>query len=296
MAPEDNPVAKTEPALHQIGNALLTDEQCQLLKDTVCSQLNDGQLNLFVVACRQSGLDPFRRQICAVLRYSNREKRQMMTIQVEIGGLRSIAQACGGYLGQTGPEWCGEDGVWKDVWVPKKPPHAARVGVVKAGNTQPTLGIALYRSFYQQKSPLWGTMPEHMLAKCAEAQALRRAFPQRLSGLYTNDEMQQADSITPDAPPNLDALKTPRNWTDEFKDFLEHADAQGVSTEHIERFCSTVHDFLEPGEGWRELGRKQAEDIMRRRDEFLTAVKKYAAKQEGAWDDGIEDAFPGEEE
>lgn len=165
--------------------ALWTPEQTQLISTTIAPGCTGHELRLFAYACQRTGLDPFSKQIYAIKRGGK------MTIQAGIDGLRAIAERTGELDGSI-TEWCGEDGQWQDVWLGSKPPAAAKTTIWRKGSAHPFTGVARFAD-YNAGQGLWSKMPAAMIAKCSEALALRKAFPANLSGVYSTDEMGQAD-------------------------------------------------------------------------------------------------------
>jgi phage recombination protein Bet len=158
----------------------------------------NADLAVFMHYCQRTRLDPFTRQIHMIRR---REKQgdqwvDKQVIQVGIDGFRVVARRAARRenvaLEYEDSAWCGTDGQWADVWLSGGHPAAARVTVLRDGRRFP--GVVRFSAFAQTKAngdpvSMWDRMDAEQLEKCAEAKALRRAFPHDLGGIYIPEEM-----------------------------------------------------------------------------------------------------------
>lgn len=152
----------------------------------------DDDMLLFLYVAKRTGLDPLTKQIYAIYRWNSRMGREAMTIQASIDGMRLVAQRTKGYAGQ-------DDVIFDDET--KKQPGKASVTVYKQmeGQRVPFTASARWNEYCQtgkdgMPTSMWAKMPFLMLGKCAEALALRKAFPNELSGIYTPEEMAQTNN------------------------------------------------------------------------------------------------------
>ena len=188
----------------------ITPAQVDLIKSQIAVGATNDELKLFLHVADKSGLDALSKQIYFIKRGGK------MTIQTAIDGFRSIADRTGQYCSSDDPIFEEKDG--------KLTKATVTVGKRVQGVEGKFTATARWDEYYPDKNPfMWDKMPYTMLGKCAEALALRKAFPQQLSGLYTGDEMDQAgDQGIPNNTKNIN----PKGGSKQLEDTLTKSDVK----------------------------------------------------------------------
>jgi phage recombination protein Bet len=179
------------------------ESQVELIKKTVAKGTTNDELALFLYTCKRTGLDPLIRQIYAVKRGG---ASNQMSIQTGIDGYRLIAERTGKYAPGREPSFNEANGkiVSATAYVKKH-----------VGGEWHEVAATAYFDEYAQKfngklGAMWERMGHVMISKCAEALALRRAFPAEMAGVYTTEEMAQADVVDSHATSTEEHRPTPQ--------------------------------------------------------------------------------------
>lgn len=199
-----------------------TGAQLALIKRTVAKDTNADEFDLFMAVSRMKGLDPFSKQISAIVFNKDKPEKRNMSIITTIDGMRAIAARSGRYRPDEDEPRFEYDPSLKG---PTNPLGLVKASVriwisdpTRPGDWKPANGVAYWDEFAPVKDEWawgedetgnrkrrptgkqsldgnWPKMGRVMLAKCAEAQALRKAFPEDLSGLYEGSELDRAQVI-----------------------------------------------------------------------------------------------------
>lgn len=272
----------TEVEKDLIPHGQVPEVYLKLIRDQIFKpkRLTDGTLQdrptedlmMFLYVCKRTGLDPLVKQIHAVYRWDSRQGKDVMSIQTSIDGFRLVAQRTGQYAGQDDVVYDSEESDF-----PKK----ATVSVYKIikGARVAFVATARWNEYAQyfadtkgvkSLSPMWRKMPYLMLGKCAEALALRKAFPNELSGLYTDEEMSQSTN-------DLSGLPVPESMS------TEKAEVRPVVTSAgpIEANTQTVENVLKENleEKKPEVGETKQPEVTTKPDFKFTMTKNKEAAE-----------------
>jgi len=260
---------KTSAALSQNIKNQLSAEQIDLIKSTIAKDATDDELKLFIYTATRVGLDPMAKQIHFVKRGGQ------MTIQTGIDGYRAIAERTGTLAGIDDAIYDDDKGIH---------PNKASVTVYRlvGGQKVSFTASARWNEYNQPSGFVWKKMPFLMLGKCAESLALRKAFPNDLSGLYTNEEMAQADpppeskeAEVIDAPVEPPKELINREQVDRLLGLIKQLEAE---FEEVNRFIITKKKV-----GMYELSQKQADEVITLLEERIKFKQEEAQTiEEGA--------------
>lgn len=179
-------------------------KQMDLIQRTVAKDCNRAEFDTFMSICKVNGLNPLNREIYAFVFNKGKDSRQLTPV-VAIDGLRKIAARTGDYRPDEQPPRIAFDDAAKCEKSNPKGITTCTVTVYKYahGDWHPCPATVYWDEFVplskegviDWKKKLWREKPTVMISKVAEAQALRRAFPENFGNLYAEEEFDKSTII-----------------------------------------------------------------------------------------------------
>lgn len=180
--------------------AFAMDEQelIEVLRNSLYPGAQDGSIKMIIGYCRASGLDPMQKPAHIVPIWDAKAKEMRDVVMPGIGLYRTQAARSGNYAGVTEPEF-GPDVTETLGGVTVTYPAWCKV-IVKRSMANGTIvefaAVERWKENYatakrdtDAPNAMWRRRPYGQLAKCAEAQALRKAFPE-FGSAPTAEEME----------------------------------------------------------------------------------------------------------
>lgn len=190
----------------------------ETVRNSVFPHATDAELMLYFHKCNTLGVHPLGGMVHPMKFKQKEGEPEKVTFIVSIDLLRSRSSETGQYDGIDEPEFEGEYDQATAENGTLLVPDTCRVKVYRKDVSRPFVGVARWKEFYpgEKKGHQWRQKPYLMLAKCAEAQARRLAFPQELNKLYTDEEMQATTEMLAGIPDRTSTK--PRVTPDQVRD------------------------------------------------------------------------------
>lgn len=180
-------------------------EAWKVLTDTVWPQAKNINSILTAISyCKARNLDPLKRVVVIVPQWDSNSRTNVETIWPTIAEVRITAHRTGEYVGCDAVEYgpyiteifeTSTGGAKKTVTYPEWASitvYRQRNGIMARFVGPRVKWKETYAKYGNTPLPntMWERRPDGQLEKCAEAAALRRAFPEELGNTYTAEEME----------------------------------------------------------------------------------------------------------
>jgi len=230
------------------GSLQFTEQQEEMIRANFSTGATKSEFEVLMAIAKARKLNPLLKQVYFVKRKDKKLNKDVWSVQVSIDGLRAIAERTGAYDGQDEPEFEHD----KEGYI-----TLARVKVYKKGVSRPFVGVARWSEYVQEydgkPTKFWADMPYTMLGKCAEALAIRKAFPEDSGGLYVAEEMMQGEAPQQlqyrDEPRQLSGAHSPHDdggdYSDASSEAFDKLVAMVAHAEDLANKCSSYESVLE---------------------------------------------------